>query len=80
MLRGLDDLCVERADDAASATVGDLGVDYGGFDVAVTEEFLNSADVVAALEEVGGEGVAEGVATDALCNNCRSHGLFEGFL
>ena len=76
MLRGLDNLRVERADDAASATVGDLGVDYGGFDVAVTEEFLNGADVVAALEEVGGEGVA----TDALCNGCRSHGLFKGFL
>ena len=80
MLRGLENLCVEGAYHAASATVEDVDVDHGGFDVAVTEEFLNSADVGAALEEVGGAGVAEGVATDALCNNCRSHGLFEGFL
>ena len=46
----------------------------------MTEEFLNSADVVAALEVVGGEGVAEGMATDALRNGGRSYGLLEGFL
>ena len=34
---------------------------HGGFDVFVSEEFLYGADVVAVLEEVGGEGVAEGV-------------------
>ena len=38
-----------------------MGVDHGGFDVFVTEEFLDGADIVAALEEVGSEGVAEGM-------------------
>ena len=42
-------LCVEGADDTATATVEDVGVDHGGFDIAVTEKFLNGADVVAAL-------------------------------
>lgn len=39
-----------------------MGVDHGGFDVAVAEEFLDGADVVAVFDEVGGEGMAEGVA------------------
>ena len=57
-----------------------MGVDHGGFDVFVTEEFLDGADIVAALEEVGCEGMAEGVAADAFGNGCRSYGLFKCFL
>ena len=75
----MENLCVEGTYYTASTTV-EVGIDHGGFDVFVAEEFLDGADVVAALEEVGGEGVAEGVATDALRDGCRSHGLFEGFL
>ena len=42
-----------------------MGVDHGGFDVFMTEEFLDGADVVAVLEKVGCEGMAEGVTADA---------------
>ncbi len=42
----------------------DVGVDLGGGDVGVAEEFLDDAEVGAAGEEVGGEGVAEGVGVD----------------
>ena len=37
---------------------------HGGFYVFVSEQFLDGADVVAVLEEVRGEGVAEGVGGD----------------
>ena len=57
-----------------------MGVDHGGFDVFVTEEFLDGADIVAALEEVGSEGVAEGVASDSFLDMGCSNGLFDGFL
>ena len=50
----MENLCVEGAYHAASATVEDVDVDHGGFDFFVAEEFLDGADVVAALEEVGG--------------------------
>jgi hypothetical protein len=53
---------VEGAADGEGATIEDVGVDHGGGDVAVTEELLDGADVVARLEEVGGEAVPEGVA------------------
>jgi hypothetical protein len=39
-----------------------MGVDHGRLDVFVPEQFLNGPDVVPLLQEVGGEGVAEGVA------------------
>ena len=42
----------------------DVGIYLGGGDVRVAEEFLDGADVVTGFEEVGGEGVAEGVATE----------------
>jgi hypothetical protein len=53
---------VEGAADGEGATVEDVGVDHGGRDVAVTEKLLDGSDVVAGLEEVGGEAVPEGVA------------------
>ena len=40
----------------------DVGIDHCRGHVAVAEELLHRADVVAALRKVGGEGVAEGVA------------------
>ena len=57
-----------------------MGVDHGGFDVFVTEEFLDGADVVAVLEKVGCEGMAEGVAADAFGEVGGSYGLFKCFL
>ena len=57
-----------------------MGVDHGGFDVFMTEEFLDGADVVAVLEKVGCEGMAEGVTADAFGKVGGSGGLFECFL
>jgi len=58
---------VDRADDAAAAAhVEDVGVDHGGLDVFVPENLLDGSDVVAVHQEVGGKGVAEGVAADLL--------------
>ena len=57
-----------------------MGVDHGGFDVLVTEKFLDGADIVSALEEVGGEGVAEGVGGDSLVHFCDAGGFADFFL
>ena len=57
---------VERAADGQAAALQDVGVDHGGLDVLVAEELLDRADVVVVLQQVGGEGVAEGVAGHAL--------------
>ena len=57
---------VGGAADAGGASVEDVGVDHGGRHVAVPEQLLDGADVVAGFEEVGGEAVAQGVAGDPL--------------
>ncbi len=46
---------VQWAADAAGAVAEDVGVNHGRGDVAVTEELLDGADVVAALEQVRGK-------------------------
>lgn len=46
--------------------VGDVGVNLSGTNVGVAEESLDRADVSAVHEEVGSEGMAEGVGCDML--------------
>jgi hypothetical protein len=48
-----------------------VGVEHGGFEVAVADEFLDGSDVSAVLREVGREGVTEGVGRDALVQVSR---------
>ena len=48
-----------------------MGVEHGGFEVAVADEFLDGSDVSAVLREVGREGVTEGVGRDALVQASR---------
>ena len=43
---------------------GDVGVNLGDVDGAVTEHFLDVADVDVGCEEAGGEGMAEHVRGD----------------
>jgi hypothetical protein len=62
------------------ASVEDVGVDLGGADVSVAEQFLDGADIGAALEEVGGEAVAEGVAARVLGEACSADGSGNGAL
>ena len=40
---------------------GDVGVDLGGGDVGMAQQHLHGAQVGAVVEQVGGEGVAQGV-------------------
>lgn len=52
--------------DRFEAFLIDVGVDLGGGDVGVAEEFLNDAKVGPVFEEVGREGVSEKVGVDVL--------------
>jgi hypothetical protein len=61
-MTGVSRVVVEGAADSFAATVQDMTVDLGCRHVAVTEEFLDRADIVAVLEEVRGEAVSQAVA------------------
>lgn len=52
--------------DLAEAGLVDVRVELGGGDVRVAKEFLHDTEVGPAVEEVGGEGVAEGVRMDVV--------------
>ena len=73
-------LGVEGRFDGEAAEFHNVGVDHGGFDVFVAEEFLDGSDIVAGLEEVGGEGVAEGVGGDVFVDFCEAGGFLDGAL
>ena len=55
----------------------DVGVDHGHRDVAMAEELLHGADVVAALEEVRGKRVPEGVARHPFGDSGRIGGTVD---
>ncbi len=55
----------------------DVRVDFRGEDRLVAEHFLHDAQVGAVLDEVRGEGVAEGVRGDFLADACEQRLLFD---
>jgi hypothetical protein len=63
-----------------AARLENMGVDHGGFDILVPKQLLDSADIVAILEEVGGEGMPEGVGGDKFIYLGEAGGLLDGFL
>lgn len=71
---------IERAAYAAGAVAQDMGVDHGRRDVAMAEQFLYGSNVLDALEQVGGEGMAESVARHALVDSGRLGSVTDGAL
>jgi len=62
-----------------------MGVNHGGADVGVTEEFLNGADIVAGLQEMGCEAVPQRMTTGSFGEaggfDCFLDGLLDaGFM
>ena len=53
-------------------------IDHRRLDAAVAQDLLDRPDVVAALQEVGGEGVAQGVAGRVLEDPGRAAGVVKG--
>ncbi len=57
-----------------------MRVDHRGADVSVSQEFLDSANVIAILKQVSCEGMSESVTTRRFGNSGFPHGLFHRFL
>jgi hypothetical protein len=53
---------VERAANTTTTAIQHVRVDHGGADVAMAQQFLDGSNVVAGLEQVGGERVTKCVA------------------
>jgi hypothetical protein len=77
--QGLD-LPVEGAADAAGAGVLNVGVDQGGAYGTVPQKLLDGADVVAILQEVGGERTSQGMRGHELRDSGGGRGRADGVL
>lgn len=71
---------VQGAYHATGTPVQDVGVNHRGAHVAVAQKLLYGADVVAGLQQVGREGVAECVAARVLVHAGLKNGLLDGTL
>ena len=67
---------MKPAVDFPEAVAGDVGVDFGGADVRVAEEFLDDAQIRAVLQEVRGETVSQHVGG----NVALDPGVFDAVL
>jgi hypothetical protein len=57
---------VDRAANSGRSPIEDMGVDHRRLDVAVAQEFLYGSNVIAAFEQVSGEGMPERMASGPL--------------
>ena len=57
---------VQRTADTRRPTVEHMGVDHRRFHIAMTQQLLNSSNVIAAFEHVGRKGMPERVARGSL--------------
>lgn len=71
---------IQGARDSQGALVEGVSVDHGGAHIFVSQEFLNGPDVMTVFQEVGCEGMAEGVAGDAFGKAGLDGGQFHGAL
>jgi hypothetical protein len=67
---------VRGASHSSRSPVERVRVDLCGADIPVPEELLNGADVGPVLEQVGGEGVAQGVRCGSLRDPGSAHRAF----
>ncbi len=68
------------AADAKWAAVQSVGVDHGGSDVAVSQQFLNGADVMPPFQEMDSKGMAQAVGFGWLADLCCNHVPTDRFL
>ena len=71
---------VEGAFDRHSTALQDVSVDHGRLDILVPEQFLDGANVVSTLQEMGRKGVTKRMRSYVLVDLCTTGGFTDGFL
>ena len=71
---------IERTAHGEAAFAQDVCVYHGGLDVLVPKEFLDGPDIIAILQQVGGETVSEGVTTDGFIDASQFDSPPDGLL
>ena len=71
---------IGRTVNASTAAVQHMGVNHGGADIAMAEQFLNRTDVIPIFEQMSCKRMPERVRSGWLCYPGLTHGLFHGLL
>jgi len=71
---------VQRTRNALASLLKDVGVDHSGGNIVVPEQLLNGADISAALQQMGREGVAKSMGADLLRQTRTAHRHLDGFV
>ncbi len=71
---------IDRAANAETGAVADVGVNHRGRDILVPEEFLNGSNIIAILQEMGSKTVPKRVATRRFCDPAGPNGVFDRVL
>jgi hypothetical protein len=69
---------VQRTAHRPAALFQDMRIDHGRAHVLVDQQFLDGADIISVLQQVGGKAVPEGMAADRLVNAGNLYGGFDG--
>ena len=68
---------VQRAPDASSSLVQDMGINHRRTDIAVAQELLYGPDIVSSLQQVSAKGVSQGMATRRFGDASPPNRLFD---
>ena len=58
----------------------DMSIYFGGLYIGMPHELLDDTNVYPVFEQIGGEGVTEGVGADTFCDSGPIHGDLDGLL
>ena len=72
--------CIQRALYCLPTSLKDMGVDHGSAHIHVSEQFLDSADIISSLQQMRCKAVAEGMATDRFFYSSQACSIFDRLL
>lgn len=76
----MDSHPIQWTADTGRPAMEHMRIDHRRFDIAMSQQLLNSSNVRAAFKWVRGKGMAERMARGSFCKTGHHHGLSDGFL
>ena len=65
---------IQRTANSATSFIQNMGINHGGFDILMAQEFLNGTDIVVILQKLGGKAMAKSMTTDSLVDTGQTSG------
>ena len=76
----IDSDAIQRTPDSFPPFIKDMGIDHGGAHIHVSEQFLDSADIISSLQQMRCKAVPKGMATDGFFYSSQACSIFDRLL